>query len=177
MYISIPLVYPFSFFPLSFFFICHFPHPASLHFLLSILLPLRIRMMKVKESSKNVWLSPSVMWAADLRPREDTSPSTAHTATSFIFLPLTTKESFCPPAIQLVSQDSVKKQSTPYSSGSLEIRSAERMLQLVRHMSLLDRPREAALGSSVSFFRAHPDSPLAAQCQVGGCSWESAQLS
>lgn len=35
-------------------------------------------------------------------------------------------------------------------------------------MSLLDRPREAALGSSVSFFRAHPDSPLAAQCQVGG---------
>ena len=44
-------------------------------------------------------------------------------------------------------------------------------------MRLLDRPREAALGSSVSFFCAHPASPLAAQCQVGGCSWESAQLS
>ena len=125
MYISIPLVYPF-FFPV--FFIYHFPHPASLHFLLSILLPLRIRMMKVKESSESVWLSPSLMWVADLRPREDTSPSIAHTATTFIFLPLITKETFSPPAIQLVSQDSVKKQNTPYSSESLEVRSAERML-------------------------------------------------
>lgn len=59
MYISVTLVYPFLFSPLSFFFICHCPHPASLHLLLSILLPLRVRMMKVKkESSEDVWLSP-----------------------------------------------------------------------------------------------------------------------
>ncbi|XP_054938676.1 polycomb protein SCMH1 isoform X12 [Physeter macrocephalus] len=101
--------------------------PLSFCFLLSILLPLRFRMTTVEESSDSIWLGPSILWMANLRPKEDSSPSTAHTATALIFLPLITKETFCPPALQLVRQDSVKKQSTPYSSGSLEVRSAEGM--------------------------------------------------
>lgn len=65
--------------------------------------------------------------AADLEAqREHQSIHSPHSY-RFYLSAFNNKRDFCPPAIQLVSQDSVKKQSTPYSCGSLEVRSAERM--------------------------------------------------
>lgn len=97
IYISIHLLCPFflpSFSPVT----C--PHSASsflCSIFISILLPLGSRMIKVEESSESIWLSPLILQMVSLRPKENGSPSTYHTATALTF--------FATLALQVVSHD------------------------------------------------------------------------